>query len=155
MKYVILIHSNPRPWGHPTSDYVPEHQALPAEERARLNREFEDAFADMMERGEFVSAEALGDPSTSRLFRWVGSERLATDGPYAEGKEHLAVGGFWAVDAARGAGFTGFKTATTEELPAVSAGVVGSCLGVGVGDGSEPASGEDVEAALGGRCASA
>lgn len=96
MKYVILIHSNPRPWGHPTSDYVPEHQALPAEERARLNREFEDAFADMMERGEFVSAEALGDPSTSRLFRWVGSERLATDGPYAEGKEHLA--GFFLID---------------------------------------------------------
>lgn len=96
MKYVILIHSNPRPWGHPTSDYVPEHQALPAEERTRLNREFEDAFADMMERGEFVSAEALGDPSTSRLFRWVGSDRLMTDGPYAEGKEHLA--GFFLID---------------------------------------------------------
>lgn len=96
MKYVILIHSNPRPWGHPTSDYLPEQQTLPAGERERLNREFEDAFADMIERGEFVSAEALGDPSTSRLFRWVGNERLATDGPYAEGKEHFA--GFFLID---------------------------------------------------------
>lgn len=96
MKYVILIHSNPRPWGHPTSDFVPEHQALPAEERARLNAEFEDAFDDLMKRGEFVSAEALGDPSTSRLFRWSDGDRLATDGPYAEGKEHLA--GFFLID---------------------------------------------------------
>ena len=96
MKYVILIHSNPRPWGHPTSEHLPEQQALPVVERERLNREFEQAFADLMERGEFVSAEALGDPSTSRLFRWGGTDRVVTDGPYAEGKEHLA--GFFLID---------------------------------------------------------
>lgn len=33
MKYVILIYSNPQPWGHPTSDFVAEHQALPSEQR--------------------------------------------------------------------------------------------------------------------------
>jgi hypothetical protein len=96
MKYVILIHSNPQPWGHPTEKYVAEHQALPAETRERMNAEFEQVLADLMERGEFVGGEALGDPATSRLFRWKDGERLATDGPYAEGKEHLA--GFFLID---------------------------------------------------------
>ena len=38
VKYVILIHSNPQPWGHPTSDFLPEHQALPDEQRERCMR---------------------------------------------------------------------------------------------------------------------
>lgn len=96
MKYVILIHSNPQPWGHPTADYLPEHQALPEAERKRLNKDFEDGFAQVMERGEFVHAEALGAPSTSRLFRWRDGDRVVSDGPYAEGKEHFA--GFFLVD---------------------------------------------------------
>lgn len=96
MKYVILIHSNPRPWGHPTADYLPEHQALPQTERDRLTKEFEDGFAQVMERGEFVHAEALAAPSSSRLFRWRDGDRVATDGPYAEGKEHFA--GFFLID---------------------------------------------------------
>ena len=36
MKYVILIHSNPKPWGHPTSDFVAEHQALSQQEQEEL-----------------------------------------------------------------------------------------------------------------------
>ena len=32
MKYVILIHSNPQPWGHPTGDFVAEALARPEEE---------------------------------------------------------------------------------------------------------------------------
>ena len=35
MKYVILIHSNPQPWGHPTGDFIEAVKALPAEEKAR------------------------------------------------------------------------------------------------------------------------
>lgn len=96
MKYVILIQSNPQPWGHPTSDFVAEHRNLSAETRNRLNQEFEAAYAQMIENGEFVHAEALGDPATSRLFRWSEGERIVTDGPYAEGKEHLA--GFFLID---------------------------------------------------------
>ena len=38
MKYVILIHSNPQPWGHPTSNFLAEHQALPEAERDELER---------------------------------------------------------------------------------------------------------------------
>ena len=58
--------------------------------------EFDEGFAELMKRGEFVSGVALGDPRSSRLFRWRDGERLVTDGPYAEGKEHLA--GFFLID---------------------------------------------------------
>ena len=96
MKYVILIHSNPQPWGHPTSDFVAEHRALPQAERDRLSNEFDDVFAELMERGEFVTGAALGAPATSRLFRFRDGERIVADGPYAEGKEHFA--GFFLID---------------------------------------------------------
>ena len=97
MKYVILIHSNPQPWGHPTGDYLPEHQALPQEQRDRMTREFEQLLGELHANGELVHGEALGDPSTSRLYRWddAGST-IATDGPYSEVKEHLA--GFFLID---------------------------------------------------------
>jgi hypothetical protein len=95
MKYVILIHSNPQPWGHPTGDYVAENQALPEAERGKLNEEFEAMLEQMQANGELVAAEALGDPATSKLFRWDGRP-LATDGPYSESKEHLA--GFFLID---------------------------------------------------------
>ena len=96
MKYVILIHSNPQPWGHPTGDYVAEVQALPETQRKRMDAEFETLRGDMHQAGELVSGEALGDPRTARLFRWEGGESLAVDGPYSESKEHLA--GFFLID---------------------------------------------------------
>ncbi len=98
MKYVVLIHSNPRPWGHPTSDFLPEHQALPAEQREALQADFEAVLAEMSERGELLGGEALAEPSGARLYRWEGGTPLVTDGPYAEAKEHLA--GFFLVDCA-------------------------------------------------------
>lgn len=96
MKYVILIQSNPQPWGHPTADFLQEQRDLSPQTRDALGAEFDAAFAELMERGEFVSAEALGDPSTSRLFRWADGDRVVTDGPYAQGREHLA--GFFLID---------------------------------------------------------
>ncbi len=98
MKYVILIHSNPQPWGHPTGDFVAEFQALPAEQREQMNREFDALLTELHEAGELLSAEALGDPSTSRLYRWRAGDAVATDGPYSEAKEHLA--GFFLIDVA-------------------------------------------------------
>lgn len=98
MKYLILIHSNPQPWGHPTSDFVAEHQALPQSERDRLNAEFENVMTELSERGELIDGEALGDPSSARLYRWRDGQPLATDGPYAEAKEHFA--GFFRIDVA-------------------------------------------------------
>lgn len=96
MKFVILIHSNPQPWGHPTGDYIAEQQALPQAQREQLNAEFEAMLTQMHRGGELVSAEALADPASSLLYRWEGGTRVQTDGPYAETKEHLA--GFFLID---------------------------------------------------------
>jgi hypothetical protein len=96
MKYVILIHSNPQPWGHPTGDFIAEQQALPPKQRDALNAGFEAVMTELSERGELVGGEALGDPSTARLYRWGDGRPLVTDGPYSESKEHLA--GFFLID---------------------------------------------------------
>ena len=96
MKYVVLIHSNPQPWGHPTGDFVAEQRALPDEERRRNQAAFEAALTELSERGELVGGEALADPSSARLYRWEAGAPVVTDGPYAEAKEHLA--GFFLID---------------------------------------------------------
>ncbi len=96
LKYVILIHSNPQPWGHPTGEYVAEYQALPAEERARFDEAFERELARMQENGELVGGEALADAAAARLYRWEAGRQQVTDGPYSEAKEHLA--GFFLID---------------------------------------------------------
>lgn len=96
MKYVILIHSNPQPWGHPTGDYLAAYQALPDDLKSRLEAEFEQVMSELQANGELVGGEALGDPAAARLYRWRDGSPLATDGPYAEAKEHLA--GFFLID---------------------------------------------------------
>jgi hypothetical protein len=98
MKYVILIHSNPEPWGHPTSNYLAEQPAVSEAERDRMNTGFEALLGRLHADGELLGGEALGDPATSRLYRWEAGERLTTDGPYSEFKEHLA--GFFLIDVA-------------------------------------------------------
>jgi hypothetical protein len=98
VKYVILIHANPDPWGHPTSRYTAEGRALPAAEHERADREFDALLREISAAGELVSAEALADPATSTVFGWSPQGHLATDGPYAETKEQLA--GFFIIDTA-------------------------------------------------------
>ena len=96
MKYVILIHSNPQPWGHPTGDFVAEFQALPQAQREQMNAEFEQMLTELSESGELLGGAALADPASSRLYRWETGSPLVTDGPYSESKEHLA--GFFQID---------------------------------------------------------
>ena len=96
MKYVILIHSNPEPWGHPTIEHTQEGRRLSAERRAEMDREFDELLAELTASGEFVTAEALADPNASRIYRWRDERPLATDGPFAETKEQLA--GFFVID---------------------------------------------------------
>ena len=81
MKFVILVHSTPQPWGHPTGDFVAEHQALPAQQREQMERDFEQLLTEMQEAGEFLAAEALGDPATSPGHR--GPPRRGTHPPPA------------------------------------------------------------------------
>jgi hypothetical protein len=99
MKYVILIHSNPEPWGHPTQIYTKEGRALSQQKHDEMDREFEALMNELSASGEWVSAEALGDPASATLFGWTPENgHLATEGPYAESKEHLA--GFFIIDTA-------------------------------------------------------
>ncbi len=96
MKYVVLIHSNPQPWGHPTAYYVPEFQALPAAQREAMMADFDAMLTELSDSGELLGGQALGDPNTARLYRWDAGRPLVTDGPYSEAKEHLA--GYFLLD---------------------------------------------------------
>jgi hypothetical protein len=96
MKYVILIHANPDPWGHPSAHFTPEGRAVAPERHAEMDRQFDTLLAEISASGEFVTAEALADPASSTLFGWSPEGHLATDGPYAEAKEQLA--GFFLID---------------------------------------------------------
>ncbi len=98
MKFVILIHSNPEPWGHPTQLYTKEGRELPQEQHDEMDRGFEALMGQIEASGEFVTAEALADPASATLYSWSREGHLATDGPYAESKEHLA--GFFIIDCA-------------------------------------------------------
>ncbi|WP_370891616.1 YciI family protein [Janibacter sp. GXQ6167] len=95
MKFVILIHSNPRPWAHPTCDHTPEYQALPQEKQDELGAHWERVFGEADANGEVVYGCPLGAPEAARVFHF-DEQPLPTDGPYAEGKEHLA--GFFLID---------------------------------------------------------
>jgi hypothetical protein len=97
VKYVILIHSNPNPWGHPTSIFTDEGRALSQDRHDEMDRTFEALMQEITASGEFVVAEALADPASATLYGWTEEGgALATDGPYAESKEHLA--GFFLID---------------------------------------------------------
>ena len=96
MKYVMLIMSNPQPWGHPTSRFSAEGRALPDSYHDQADREFDKLLAEISASGELVYADALADPATSTLYGWTREGHTATDGPYAETKEQLA--GFFVID---------------------------------------------------------
>jgi len=96
MKYVILIHSNPDPWGHPTSMYTDEGRAVAPEQLEEMERQFEALLTEISASGELLTGEALGDPASAAAYTWSADGRLATEGPYAEAKEQLA--GFFMID---------------------------------------------------------
>jgi hypothetical protein len=96
VKYVILIHSNPDPWGHPTSRFTAEGRAISDERHEEMDRDFDTLLAELSASGEFVTAEALADPASSTIYTWSPEGQQATDGPYAEAKEQLA--GFFLID---------------------------------------------------------
>ena len=88
MKYMILIHSNPKSraiW----EGFSEAEQAEGLKVYAALN-------ADLVSSGELVAAEALADPSQSKRIPAQEGLSIVSDGPYAEAKEELA--GFYLVD---------------------------------------------------------
>ncbi|WP_425956553.1 YciI family protein [Xylanimonas sp. McL0601] len=98
MRYVVLIHSNPQPWGHPTIDFTAEGRGVPADRRAADGAAFEAFLSELSARDELVAAEALAEPASSTLWRWSDGAPATTDGPYTEAAEHLA--GFFLLDVA-------------------------------------------------------
>jgi hypothetical protein len=98
MKYVVLIHSNPQEWGHPTIDFTEVGRAIPAAEREEMGKEFDRLLTELSESGELVSGLALDRPQSAKVFRWEGRKPVSTDGPYAETKEQLA--GFFVLNCA-------------------------------------------------------
>lgn len=84
MKYALLIYSTP----DEKTDESPVNGG-----------EFEnwDAYnAALAAAGAFLAGEALDDVDTATTLRQRGSERLLTDGPFVETKEHLL--GFFLID---------------------------------------------------------
>ncbi|KQY64619.1 MULTISPECIES: YciI family protein [unclassified Nocardioides] len=85
MKYLILMHVDPTVLENLT------------EEQQKLLGEGHGAFmAETKENGEFISTQALGDPSRSKVVRPGGDGPEVTDGPFVEAKEFL--GGFYLLD---------------------------------------------------------
>jgi hypothetical protein len=67
--------------------------------KEEMEQSFEEtgAFNDRLQAaGYWVFADGLDQVGTSAVVDGQGEERLVTDGPYLETKEHI--GGFWIID---------------------------------------------------------
>jgi len=79
------------------SVYQPDGPPPPPDFLEKIDRELEQLNGDMKTAGSWVFAGGLHPPSTATVVRYQGGDVLLTDGPFAEGKEHL--GGFTIVTA--------------------------------------------------------
>jgi hypothetical protein len=79
------------------SVYQPEGPAPPAEAMAEIARDLDTLNRELEAAGAWVFAGGLHPPSTATVVRARDGAVLTTDGPYAEGKEHI--GGFTIVKA--------------------------------------------------------
>jgi hypothetical protein len=98
VKYLLLIHSNPITWGHPSFLHTKEGLALSAQARDELSAQLEKLLTELSESGELVVAEPLAAPVKTKVVRIRKGVRATTDGPYSEAKEQLA--GVFIVDVA-------------------------------------------------------
>lgn len=88
MRYVILIRHNPKAreiWA-----------SMPVSQRAEGLSAYAALDEDLAASGELIVSEALADPATAKLVRVRDGEVIASDGPFAEVKEHLA--GFYLIE---------------------------------------------------------
>jgi hypothetical protein len=88
MKYLILIQSNERS--------LAVWETLSEQQRTDFGRGHLQLGEEMVKAGVHVASEGLADPS---LAKWVSvrdGQTVASDGPFAEVKEHLA--GFYLID---------------------------------------------------------
>lgn len=88
MKYLILIRSNARS--------LQVWESLTDEQRMEFGRAHLALTEDLAASGELVISEGLADPSLATWVRVRDGETFASDGPFAEVKEHLA--GFYLIE---------------------------------------------------------
>ena len=79
------------------SVYQPDGPVPESEVLEQIGADLEALNAELRAAGAWVFAGGLHPPSTATVVRSRDGQVLMTDGPYAEGKEH--VGGFTVVDA--------------------------------------------------------
>ncbi|SFE41752.1 Uncharacterized conserved protein [Actinopolyspora alba] len=87
MKFLLLMHMNPRIW-----------EALTEEERNEVVEGQSEFMATVRESGELLAANALADPPESVVVRVRDGVPVVSDGPYVEAKEYL--GGYYLVECA-------------------------------------------------------
>ncbi|WP_329005926.1 YciI family protein [Kribbella sp. NBC_00709] len=98
MKYLLLIHSNPITWGHPSFLHTEEGKKLPKKARDALAAQLDKLLDELHTSGELINAVPLDPPSKTRVVRVREGVRATTDGPYSEAKEQLA--GVFLIDVA-------------------------------------------------------
>lgn len=79
------------------SVYQPVGPAPAPEFLEPIMRDLDALNREMKDQGVWVFAAGLHPTDTATVVRQQGSDMLVTDGPFAEGKEHL--GGFTVIDA--------------------------------------------------------
>ncbi len=79
------------------SIYQPEGGTPPPDVLEKVMRDVDALNQELKAAGAWVFAGGLHPPSTATVVRPQDSELLMTDGPFAEGKEHI--GGFLIVTA--------------------------------------------------------
>ncbi|HEY9413035.1 MAG TPA: YciI family protein [Jiangellaceae bacterium] len=79
------------------SIYQPDGDPPPAEVLEPVMRDLEALEQELKAAGAWVFSGGLHPPSTATVLRHADGDVLMTDGPYAEGKEHL--GGFTVIEA--------------------------------------------------------
>ena len=93
MKYALLIYSAPQPSAEATAD-TSLMDASPSSD------DVFDTYVDytraLKDAGVLLALERLQDVETATAVRLRGGERLLTDGPFVETKEHLL--GFYLID---------------------------------------------------------
>jgi len=87
MKFLLIMHVNPRIW-----------EALTEEEREEVMSGHGEFIETIRASGELLGTTALADPGSSAVVRVRDGAPVVTDGPYLEAKEYL--GGYYLVDCA-------------------------------------------------------
>ena len=88
MKHLLLIHSNPAS--------LAVWEGLSDAQRMEFGRGHIALSEALAESGELVVSQGLADPSLAKHVSVRDGRTIASDGPFAEVKEHLA--GFYLVD---------------------------------------------------------